>query len=304
MTINKDKNIKLSCGARLIPVDQVMQFSSFGYAVLSIILVTLIPAATFILWIYDRSHMRNHSWIVFLAIGALLGNAIFHLIPEALGIDESELPVGVLLCLFAGIVTFLFGEQLLQQYHHGHGHNHFSQTDFDQAVEEGLEPEHQHEHITGHFGPLLAASDILHSFVDGIAIGTSFLSSTATGIATSFAVFLHEVPHLLGDYAVLASSGFTKLQLVYYSGLVVLSSITGAGLVNILTSVIPESMKMSIERGLLAFAAGNFLYISLADLIPEVLVKRSSSNKARLIGYCCILVGATAILMLRYFIKS
>lgn len=279
-----------------------MQFTSFIYAVLSIILVTLIPAAVFIFWIYDQSRTRNLNWMISLAIGALLGNTIFHLIPESLGINESELPVGTLLCMFAGILTFLFGEQLLQQYHHGHGHNHFSSTEFDQAIEEQPEPEH-HEHLPGHFGPLLAASDILHSFVDGAAIGTSYLVSNVTGISTTFAVFLHEVPHLLGDYAVLASSGFTKIKLIYYSGAIILSSITGAALVNILTTMIPESMKVSIERGFLAFAAGNFLYISLADLIPEVLVKRSSSNKARINGYVCILSGALVILLLRFIIN-
>ncbi len=276
-----------------------MVLATFGYAIIAIALITLFPAMFFVIYLRNTVSCDSRLLFVSTAIGALLGNAVYHLIPEALNMEESN--VGVLTMLLAGMLLFLFGEQILQQYHSGHGHSHFETTNVEQV--ELFDDDHQHNHeLPHHFGPLLVSSDLLHSFVDGIAIGTSFKNSPLTGISTAIAVFFHEVPHILGDYAVLTSTGFTRLQLCYYSGAIILSSVCGAAIVNVLESLISSDSNKTIQQALLAFASGNFLYIALADLIPEVLVKRLPSSSQGYLHYLCLLAGVAAMLVLKIFI--
>lgn len=282
-----------------------MRFDALGFSVLAILVVSLVPALLFILFFSNRLHESPDGKVnlVATAIGALLGNVVFHLLPEALGIPEEKYPTGTLVMLLAGILTFLFGEQLLQQYHYGHGHTHFEAIDDVEGHQR--ETQHHQHHLPEHFGMLLVSSDLLHSFIDGVAIGTAFLSSKVMGLSTALAVLIHEVPHLIGDYAVLLSTGFSKLQLVYYSLSVVSSSVFGSVLVNIMNSAFQGETWEQIERGLLAFASGNFLYISLADLIPEVLTRRSDNGgpKSRLY-FVFVLLGALSMLLLRIFVSE
>lgn len=274
-----------------------MQFRALGYSVLAILVVSLIPALLFLAFFNSQNQesLDGKVNMVAAAIGALLGNVIFHLLPEALGIPEESYPTGTLCMLLTGILTFLFGEQLLQQYHHGHGHTHFDAVDDSEIANEP-----HHHHLPEHFGALLVSSDLLHSFVDGVAIGTAFLSSNVMGLSTALAVLIHEVPHLIGDYAVLLSTGFTKYQLLLYAASVVISSIVGSLMVNILNSAFQSQTWSVIERGLLAFAAGNFLYISLADLIPEVLTRKPiGGNPKNRIYMVFVVLGAFSMLLIR-----
>lgn len=276
-----------------------MQFQALGFSILAILVVSLIPALLFLAFFSSQQQesLDGKVNLVAAAIGALLGNVIFHLLPEALGIPGENYPTGTLCMLLTGILTFLFGEQLLQQYHHGHGHTHFESIDDDDLPSQ---PHHHHHHLPVHFGALLVSSDLLHSFVDGIAIGAAFLSSKVMGLSTALAVLIHEVPHLIGDYAVLLSTGFTKYQLLLYASSVVASSIVGSLMVNILNSAFESQTWGIIERGLLAFAAGNFLYISLADLIPEVLIRKpNGGNPKNRLYIVFVVLGALSMLLLR-----
>jgi len=275
----------------------------------AISVVTIIPAVIFITCLYNTNYASRHQLkLVSMAIGALLGNVIYHLLPEALGLQDEKYPALTLTLLLSGLLTFLFGEQMLQQYHHGHGHTHYeSAADVRAASPEHLElPQHnEHHQLPSHFGWLLISSDLLHSFIDGIAIGTSFMSSPLTGVSTSLAVFFHEVPHLLGDYSVLVSTGFSRIQLIYYSISVAGSSLLGAILATLLRSLVQTGLQDQVEKGLLAFAAGNFLYISLADLIPEVLIKQSRpAGTVFKAHYLFIIAGALIMLLLRLFIHE
>lgn len=129
-------------------------------------------------------------------------------------------------------------------------------------------------------GLLILTSDFIHNFVDGIAIGVSYSSSLSVGISTSVAVFLHEIPHELGDFAILLAAGYRPLTIVICNVLTALSSLLGVFLAIMLlglqsgagsTAEGMEKFAQTVEPLILSLTAGNFLYIALADLVPELL---------------------------------
>ena len=59
-------------------------------------------------------------------------------------------------------------------------------------------------------GYLNLAADVAHNFTDGLAIGASFLAGPGLGAVTAVTVLLHELPHEVGDFAILVQSGCSK----------------------------------------------------------------------------------------------
>lgn len=107
--------------------------------------------------------------------------------------------------------------------------------------------------------------DAAHNVVDGVLIASSFLVDIPAGIATTVAVALHEIPQEIGDFGVLLYSGYTKTRAILLNLLTALTSLIGGILVLALHSSLPD-----IEYILLPLVAGNFLYIAIADLLPEL----------------------------------
>ncbi|KAJ3111034.1 hypothetical protein HDU96_006037 [Phlyctochytrium bullatum] len=114
---------------------------------------------------------------------------------------------------------------------------------------------------------LILLGDSLHNFVDGLAIGASFSVSAKFGLTTSLAVFLHEVPHELADYAVLYSSGFSPIRAALLNMCSNLTAFVGMA---IGVAVSSSSQLSTAQEVILALGAGTFLYIALSDLIPEL----------------------------------
>lgn len=285
-----------------------MPFDALLWSLLAISLVTLLPTALFFacfssINLSSPNYKSFQTILVSLAVGSLLGDAVYHLIPEAL--EVSQFRPGQSSMILAGILVFLFGERVLQQYHRGHGHSHLSaiETPTENIFESEVHDEHSH--LPQHIGPLIVSSDVMHSFVDGLAIGVSFQTSFSTGISTSIAVVLHEAPHLLGDFSVLLSAGYTRPQLFYYSAATVIASYIGAILVYLSGFIFSNvSVLDASQKALLAFAAGNFLYIALADLVPEILHRRADNadhvfSLKALLQYASILLGAASMLVIK-----
>ncbi len=199
-------------------------WNNLGWSFLSVFIITAFSLSLALLIAYfhvkGKVTRRYLSFLVAMSIGSLVGDAIFHLIPEALEMSKDDhIKLGYLCCLFAGIYFFFVFEKLLQHYHHGHGHggdhNHneynparnttVGSLDSTNSIEESEIDEESiigHPHNHEHFNPnhelasyLLLAGDGLHNFVDGIAIGISFTNSLETGLSTSIAILLHELPH-------------------------------------------------------------------------------------------------------------
>lgn len=107
--------------------------------------------------------------------------------------------------------------------------------------------------------------DGIHNFVDGILIGTSFLVSVEIGIATTLAIIAHEIPQEISDATILLYAGLSKVKVVVYNLLFALTSVVGAVLAFLYIGNFEHLVPIFV-----AIAAGNFIYLALADLIPEL----------------------------------
>jgi zinc transporter ZupT len=125
--------------------------------------------------------------------------------------------------------------------------------------------QHQHHHLTSKtksFMFMIITGDGLHNFFDGIAIGVSYSSSFTVGISTSIAILCHELPHEIGDFAVLIKSGMTIKRAVLYNTLSSILCLLGAT-----TGVFIGKIEIGWVSALIA---GMFLYISLVDMMPQL----------------------------------
>jgi len=120
--------------------------------------------------------------------------------------------------------------------------------------------EHQHRLAT-----MNLVGDSVHNLLDGFAIAASFAVSTPVGIATTLAIILHEIPQEMGDFAVLLYSGFSKKKAILFNLATALTAVIG-----VVIGLIAISAFQSIEKQLLLFAAGNFIYIAATDIMPEL----------------------------------
>lgn len=212
--------------------------------------------------------------LISLAAGALLGDAFIHLLPEAF---EEAGALSVSLTVLAGILSFFTLEKFLH-WHHSHGDDEFS-------------PEHSRIHPVGN---LVLVSDGVHNLVDGLAIGAAFMVSTEIGIATAIAIALHEIPQEIGDFGLLLHAGYTRAKALAMNFLSALTAFIGLGLAFWLGASGFEMAPL-----IAAFAAGNFIYIALADLVPEL--QKTRSGKRSLLQFVVIVMGIAAMAALLAF---
>lgn len=125
--------------------------------------------------------------------------------------------------------------------------------------------QHQHHHLnskTKSFMFMIITGDGLHNFFDGIAIGVSYGSSLAVGVSTSIAILCHELPHEIGDFAVLIKAGMSIKRAILYNTLSSILCLLGAT-----TGVFIGKIEVGWVSALIA---GMFLYISLVDMVPQL----------------------------------
>jgi len=204
-----------------------------------------------------------------LAAGALMATAFLHLLPEALesGAGAEQL----FATLLAGLVFFFLLDKA-ELWHHGHEHHHGSGGD-DHAHDPDPDPDpgHGHGHAHAH-QPLLRSGgwavltgDSVHCFGDGILIASAFMADARLGLVAALAVLAHEVPHHIGDLAVLRqTSGSRRAALLKVSlagAVTPLGGLVGWWLVDRLVDYLPF---------FLVVASSSFIYVALADLIPQL----------------------------------
>jgi len=112
---------------------------------------------------------------------------------------------------------------------------------------------------------LILVGDSLHNFIDGVAIGASFLANPALGIVTTMAITAHEVPKEIADYGILISGGFAPRTALLLNFLTALTAVAGA----LLCFVVKEFVQSHLAA-FMAATAGTFIYIAGSDLIPEL----------------------------------
>jgi zinc and cadmium transporter len=217
--------------------------TTYIYAFVSVIVVSFISlVGVFSLSLKEEIIKKYISLFISLAVGGLLGDAFIHLIPEAF--ENSSNPVIVSLLIIFGILIFFTLEKFLHWHHHGE------------------DKENTQIHPVG---KLLLFTDGFHNFIDGIIIGVSFLVSIPLGIATTIAVVLHEIPQEIGDFAVLIHSGYEKRRALWLNFLSALTAVIG-----VVITLIFGSVAETFTLWILPIAAGGFIYIAVADLIPEL----------------------------------
>ncbi len=239
------------------------------YIFLSILLISLVSiVGVSLLSLRERFVKSIMLYLVSFSTGVLLGNVFIHLLPEV--IEHGPITKGMSLVLAGMILSFIV-EKIIH-WHHCH--------DLDCA-------EHVHP-----VGPLVLVGDAVHNILDGVLIATSFLISPELGIASTVAVFLHEIPQEFGDFAILVHSGMKAQRALLWNFISALTAFVGAGGVLLATRYVE-----GIEGVLLPLAAGNLLYIAGVDLIPElhkeVNVRKSFSQLILLVGGI-VLIGSVA----------
>jgi zinc and cadmium transporter len=188
------------------------------------------------------------------AAGALLSTACLHLLPEAL---EGELAAkSICIALLTGLVIFFVLDKA-ELWHHGHEHH--------SEHEEGhAAAGHAHGKVTAGVWAILLG-DSVHCFGDGLLIAAAFMADPKLGALASLAVLTHEVPHHLGDLAVVRQGSNGRQRAT--------SKVALAGVVTVIGGLVGYSLLESLKPYLpyfLAAAASSFIYVALADLIPQL----------------------------------
>jgi len=224
---------------------------SFIWALSASVIVSLISFVGIVSLLLNESLLNK---ILFLLIsfsaGALIGGAFLHLIPEAV---EKSGHGEVYLFVIVGFILFF----ILEKYLHWR-HCHKGKCEI---------------HT---FTYLNLIGDGVHNFIDGLIIGSSFVVNINFGIATSFAIIMHEIPQEIGDFGVLVYGGLSKNKALFYNFLSAITAILGTAIGFALANISGSFLKL-----LMPMAAGGFIYIASCDLIPE-LHKQQDIKKATL----------------------
>jgi zinc and cadmium transporter len=223
---------------------------------------------------------RFTQHLLSLAAGALLATAFTRLLPEAF---ELSLEAGVSAhALFASLLVglvFFFLLDKAELWHHGHEHGHGHHAHEHEHEHEHHEHAHEaHNHHSGGWAVLLG--DSVHAFGDGILIAAAFVADPRLGVAAALAVMAHEVPHHVGDLVVLRQTlhnpraALFKLSLA--GGVTTIGGVVGYLLVGALHEYLPF---------FLVVAASSFIYVALADLIPQLQKRLSPRETAAQVAW-------------------
>lgn len=240
---------------------------NYVFAIIAVVIVSLLSLLGAGLLLFGRVHLKKiMSPLIAISSGVLLGSTFFDLIPESL----EHMPDTAFIVILTGIIVFFSLEKLLNWHHH---------IDGDHAGETKVP------------GYLSLIGDGIHNFIDGVVIGGAFLVSIPLGISVTTAVIAHEIPHELADFTILLHSGFSNKKALLYNFLSATTAILGTVVV-----LAMDSFAHSLIPYLIPFAAGNFLYIAMSDLIPEL--HHKNSKLISVVQIALLVSGAMAIFMM------
>jgi len=302
------------------------------YAMGSTLLISAAPFFILFFVPLDNSQQKQPLLKVLLAFasGGLLGDAFLHLIPHAEvnrgnahshshshshGNDEHEphdMSVG--LWVLAGITSFLIVEKvvrILKGGSHSHSHSHTQTPAIDKKKEakkdknsDSDEPkkdeksdqkkeavENEDIKVAGY---LNLAADFSHNFTDGLAIGSSYLAGNTIGMVTTVTILLHEVPHEIGDFAILLQSGVPRTKAM----LLQLTTAIGALVGTALALLLQDNSILSETNWILPFTAGGFIYIALVSVIPELLDEEKPSLMQAIYQLLALLLGVYMMVLI------
>ncbi|MCX7832177.1 MAG: ZIP family metal transporter [Actinobacteria bacterium] len=204
--------------------------------------------------------------LVAFSAGTLFCGSLFHLTAESLEKIGTQ-PTFYILTL--GFLSFFVLERYLW-YHHCH--------------EGGCEV-----HPVSY---LILIGDAVHNLIDGMIIAAAFIADIKIGLVTTAMVIIHEIPQELGDFGVLVHSGFSPKRALLLNTLSQLSAVFGGVLGYFALSIVEFS------NYLLPFAAGGFIYVATADLIPEI--HRHSEQGKAMYYFLLFVLGISLMITLKF----
>ncbi len=244
---------------------------------------------------------RYTQHLLSLAAGALLGTAFMHLLPEAF---ESQAGAQALFTtLLAGLIFFFLLDKA-ELYHHGHEHHHgdsapaaapghaaHSHAAHEPASHAHAEQHpHDHDHDHGGGGWAVLLGDSVHCFGDGILIAAAYMADTKLGLAATLAVLVHEIPHHMGDLVVLRQSKQSARK--------ALAKLSAAGAVTVLGGLVGFLLVEQLNHllpYLLVIASSSFIYVALADLIPQLQKRLSLRQTAAQVAWLAVGIGLVTL---------
>ena len=248
---------------------KIMDILIWAYSLISVFAVSIISLIGVLFLSVKQAKLQGILlYLVSFAAGALFGDTFIHLLHEAFNkmADNFFLPLYVL----SGIFLFFVVEKVIRWRHC-----------------------HILEHKQ-HYHPLAAINligDGIHNFIDGILIGASFAVSLPLGLATSLAVILHEIPHEIGNFAVLVHAGLPVKKALLYNFLSALTAILGTVLALLIGQRVAGFSLLMVP-----LAAGGFIYIAGSDLIPELHHDQGLANSLK--QFLALLLGVGVMLAL------
>ncbi|MDP4734904.1 MAG: ZIP family metal transporter [Limnohabitans sp.] len=246
-------------------------------------------------WLSFGILSRYTQHMLSLAAGALMATSFLHLLPEAF---ESEAGAHELfLTLLVGLLFFFLLDKAELWHHghehgHGHGHGHAHAHGHGHLHDKG----HDHVHSThaneeptrGQWAVL--AGDSVHCFGDGILIASAFIADMRLGVIAALAVLAHEIPHHMGDLAVLRQGSSSRqaaiLKVSMAGAITALGGAVGYVLVDALHDWLPY---------FLVVASSSFVYVALADLIPQLQKRLSARETAAQILWLSVGIGMVVL---------
>ncbi len=252
------------------------------YIFASVLLISLVSAiGIFFLFLREKTLQTTTSALLALAVGALLGGAVLHLLPEVFESKHTETAAEFVLL---GIFSFFILEKVLH-WHHNHK-AHSIQDEKCVTCGQNLESE------VKPLGKMVIFSDMLHNALDGAVVAGAFMINPMSGIAATIAVLLHEIPQEIADFGVLLHAGYSKGKAILFNFASSLTAFLGAALVIFAKDFVDKSIVLFS-----AFAAGSLLYIAMSDLIPELHQKHKS--KELFVQFTMIALGITIMFALK-----
>ncbi|KAI9892046.1 MAG: hypothetical protein M1814_002241 [Vezdaea aestivalis] len=285
------------------------------------------------------------SVMVAFAVGGLLGDTLFHLLPEIFLGEETHDSVKFVmvepnknlllgLAILVGFVTFVAMDKGLRiatggGHNHGHSHSHAPAEAISSAIDspntsakarKRNKPNGKPAHTVAEEkstsvklgGYLNLIADFTHNITDGLAMSSSFYASPAIGATTTVAVFFHEIPHEVGDFALLIQSGFSKKKAMGAQFVTAVGAFLGT-LIGIAVQEYGGSSSSGVVDGLpglygtslqwgdllLPFTAGTFMYVGTVSVIPDLLETgpdRKKELKQTLVQFMAMAAGAGIML--------
>lgn len=237
------------------------------YILVAVFIVSLISLVGIVLLgLKDKKLKKITGLLVSFSAGTMLGGAFLHLLPEAV---EAKTGLSPFLLVLGGILLFFIIEKILCW-----RHCHDGECEV---------------HAVAHLNLI---GDGVHNFMDGVAIAAAFLLNVPTGIATTVAIAVHEIPQEIGDFALLIHSGLTKKKAILYNFLGALCAVVGAVATYVFATT-PESVLF-----LMPIAAGGFIYMAGTDIMPQLHKEKKGSESIMQLSLLLAGVGLMWIMKL------